>query len=121
MPLIYVTGPSGAGKSTVRKELQKRGYEAHDTDEDGISAWHSIETNEKVKRPSEANRSPDWYKHRVANRETNTFGKSPDELKLMLYWHGKMLERYEKFGAVMIDAMRPLDEVVNDVLKAARA
>lgn len=36
MPLIYITGPSGAGKSTVRKELQKCGYEAHDTDEDGL-------------------------------------------------------------------------------------
>jgi tRNA uridine 5-carbamoylmethylation protein Kti12 len=40
MPLIYVTGPSGAGKSTVRNELIKRGYEAHDTDEDGMSAWY---------------------------------------------------------------------------------
>lgn len=37
MSLIYITGPSGAGKSTVRNELIKRGYEAHDTDEDGMS------------------------------------------------------------------------------------
>jgi len=174
MSLIYITGPSGAGKSTIRKELQKRGYEAHDTDEDGISAWHNIETGEKVKRPDPPERPADWYhhhayrmspqrvkslaerakdklvflcgipandlelaeyydkvicliideetmKHRVAIRETNTFGQSPDELKLMLYWHGKMLERYEKFGATMIDAMRPLDKVVNDVLKAAQS
>jgi dephospho-CoA kinase len=170
MPLIYLTGPSGAGKSTIRGELQKRGYEAHDTDEDGMSAWYNIETNERVQRPPEANRSPDWYdhhayrmspervrllaergkdklvflcgipandlelahyydriiclvideetmKHRVATRDTNDFGKSPDELKLMLYWHGKMLERYEKAGATMIDATQPLEEVIEEILE----
>jgi putative ribosome biogenesis GTPase RsgA len=36
MPLIYVTGPSGAGKSTVCNELLRRGYEAHDTDENEL-------------------------------------------------------------------------------------
>jgi uridine kinase len=170
MPLIYITGPSGAGKSTVRKELQKRGYEAHDIDEDGMSAWYNIETGKKVQRPDPPERPANWYdhhvyrmspervkalseraknkviflcgipandleladyygkviclvideetmKHRVTNRETNTFGRSPEELKLMLYWHGKMLERYEKFGAIMVDAMRPLDKVVNEVIE----
>jgi dephospho-CoA kinase len=175
VPLIYVTGPSGAGKSTVRKELQTRGYEAHDTDEDGMSAWHNIETGEKVQRPSEAERSPDWYKHhayrmspervkalaeraknkliflcgipsndlelaeyydkviclviseevmkqRVASRETNNFGKAADELELMLYWHGKMLVRYEKFGATMIDATQPVETVIEEILeKSPRA
>lgn len=169
MPLIYITGPSGAGKSTVRKELQKHGYEAHDTDEDGMSAWYSIETGKLVKRPAEKDRSQDWYKHhayrmspervkllaehakdklvflcgipsndlelakyydkviclaideevmkqRIASRETNNFGKAADELELMLYWHGKMLERYEMFGAVMIDATKPLNKVVDEVL-----
>lgn len=169
MPLIYITGPSGAGKSTVRKELQKRGYEAHDTDEDGMSAWYNMETNEKVQRPAEQDRSPDWYKHhayrmspervktlaehakdrlvflcgipsndldlaeyydkviclvideevmkqRIASRQTNNFGKAADELELMLYWHGKMLERYEKFGATMIDATKPLNKVVDEIL-----
>jgi uridine kinase len=171
MSLIYITGPSGAGKSTVRKELQKRGYEAHDTD-DGMSAWHNIETGEKVQRPDAPERPADWYDHhayrmspervkllaehakdklvflcgipsndlelaeyydkviclvideetmkqRIASRETNTFGKSPDELKLMLYWHSKMLERYKKFGATMVDAMKPLVEVMDEVIKIA--
>lgn len=169
MSLIYITGPSGAGKSTVRKELQKRGYEAHDTDEDGMSAWYNIETGEQVQRPGPPVRPADWYehhayrmspervkalaerakdkviflcgipsndlelaeyydkviclvideetmRHRVANRDTNTFGKSPDELQLMLYWHGKMLERYEKHGAAMINAMKPISEVVDEIL-----
>jgi len=39
MPLIFVTGISGAGKSTVRIELVQRGYEAYDTDEDGIARF----------------------------------------------------------------------------------
>ena len=170
MPLIYLTGPSGAGKSTVRKELQNRGYEAHDTDEDGMSAWYNIETGKQVKRPAEKERSPDWYKYhayrmspervkelaerakdkliflcgipsndlelaeyydkviclvideevmkqRVASRETNNFGKAADELELMLYWHGKMLERYEAFGATMIDATQPLKTVVDEIVE----
>lgn len=170
MPLIYITGPSGAGKSTVRKELQKRGYEAHDTDEDGMSAWYNMGTNEKVQRPAKQDRSADWYQHhayrmslervkalaesakdkliflcgipsndleladyydkviclvideevmkqRVASRETNNFGKAADELELMLYWHGKMLERYQKFGAIMVDATQPLKIVVDEVLE----
>lgn len=169
MPLIYITGPSGAGKSTICKELQKRGYEAHDIDEDGISAWYNIETGEKVQRPDPPERPADWYdhhayrmspervkmlaerakdkivflcgipandleladyydkviclvideetmKHRIAIRDTNTFGNSPEELKLMLYWHGKMLERYQNFGATMIDATQPIENVLVQIL-----
>jgi len=56
-------------------------------------------------------------KQRVATRTTNEFGKSSDELKLMLYWHGKMLERYKEWGATMIDAAQPLDNVVDEVIK----
>jgi dephospho-CoA kinase len=39
MPFIFVTGISGAGKSTVRIGLVQRGYEAYDTDEDGIARF----------------------------------------------------------------------------------
>src|SRR5688572_3851692 len=147
MPLIYITGPSGAGKSTVRNELTARGYEAHDTDEDGLSAWYDNQTLEPVEFLKAPDRPADWFeKHdfrlsaervkeladraknkliflcgipandkefrdyydkviclvidketmqqRVTERTTNNFGKSPDELAQMLYWHGKMLERY---------------------------
>jgi dephospho-CoA kinase len=170
MSLIYITGPSGVGKSTVRNELIKRGYEAHDTDEDGFSAWYDNQTLESVERPDPENRPDDWYeKHdyrlsaekvkelakrakaqliflcgipandkefkdyyskiiclvideetmtkRVTSRTTNTFGSSPDELKLMLHWHGKMLERYKEWGATMVDATQPLDKVVDEILK----
>lgn len=172
MPLIYITGPSGAGKSTVRNELVKCGYEAHDTDEDGLSGWYNNQTLEPALFPKADSRPEDWFekhdfrlseervkelaarakakliflcgipandnefreyydkiiclvidketmKHRVATRTTNNFGKSSDELKLMLYWHGKMLERYKEWGAVMVDASRPLDDVVAEILKVS--
>jgi dephospho-CoA kinase len=37
--LVYITGISGAGKSAVCNELRRRGYEAHDTDEEGNAVW----------------------------------------------------------------------------------
>jgi hypothetical protein len=39
VPLVYVTGISGAGKSAVCHELKRRGYEAHDTDEENNAVW----------------------------------------------------------------------------------
>ena len=44
MPLFFVTGISGSGKSTVVHELRARGYEAYDTDDDGLSRWHNKQT-----------------------------------------------------------------------------
>ena len=173
MPLIYLTGPSGAGKSTVRHELLRRGYEAYDTDEDGLSAWYEVATGKQVDRPADADRTPNWYheheyrispvkvrslaeraknkpiflcgipandldltdlydkiiclvidaetmQKRVAGRNTNTFGKSADELKLMLYWHDKILERRKNLGATMIDATQSIDKIVDQVLAAAK-
>jgi dephospho-CoA kinase len=173
MALIYITGPSGAGKSTVRNELNMLGFEAHDTDEDGLSAWYDNQTLEPVDFLKAENRPADWFekhdfrlsservkqlaerakattvflcgipandnefrkyydkvfclvidketmKRRVLTRVTNDFGKSPDELKLMLYWHGKMLERYNEWGATMIDASQPLDNVVEEIIKQSQ-
>jgi shikimate kinase len=48
MPLAFVTGISTAGKSTVAKELSKLGYEAYDTEHNGMSAWFNKSTNERV-------------------------------------------------------------------------
>jgi hypothetical protein len=46
VPLIYITGPTAAGKSTVRNELLRRGYEAHDVDGDGIAKWFNRASGE---------------------------------------------------------------------------
>lgn len=63
MAFIFITGNSGSGKSSVRRELQRRGYNAYDTDDDGITRWHNKQTGEATERPDdEAERSPQWYK-----------------------------------------------------------
>lgn len=54
MPLILVTGTSTSGKSTIAKELLKRGYEAYDTEHNGVSGWYSKETGERVAGFNEA-------------------------------------------------------------------
>jgi broad-specificity NMP kinase len=170
MPLIYVTGNSGVGKSSVRKELQRRGYEAHDTDEDGISSWQNKATNEPVEYPDDRyRRTKEWYgqhewrisrqkvkefvaraknkpiflcgsptnaddmldlydkvicltidkqtlQHRIAARTDNDYGKAPNELSDILGWHESFQERYKNYGVVLIDAGKPLNEVVDEIL-----
>lgn len=44
MSLFFVTGISGSGKSETCKELKRRGYEAYDTDDDGLARWQNIIT-----------------------------------------------------------------------------
>lgn len=61
MSLIFVTGISTSGKSTMAVELSRRGFEAYDTEHNGVSAWFNKETGERVaefgKVPS---RTPEW-------------------------------------------------------------
>lgn len=170
MPLIFITGMSGTGKSSVRKELQRRSYEAYDTDDDGITTWIHTASNTSAERPDdESSRTNEWYerhewrmsrqkveafaahakdkliflcgspsnaddmldlydkviclvidkdtlKTRLANRTDNDFGKAPDELKNILGWHTPFEDRYRDYDAIMIDATRPLDDVVNEII-----
>lgn len=53
---------------------------------------------------------------RLANRDTNAFGKSEDELNHVLRWLKPAEEYYRNFGAVMLDAAAPLDHVVGQIL-----
>lgn len=48
MSLIFITGVSTSGKSTVANELSKRGYEAYDTEHNGISAWYNKKSGERA-------------------------------------------------------------------------
>jgi dephospho-CoA kinase len=41
MSLFFITGIAGSGKSAVWQELKSRGFEAYDTDEDGLAKWHN--------------------------------------------------------------------------------
>ena len=56
---------------------------------------------------------------RLAERTTNAFGKHPEELAAVLAWNPSEADRYQKLGASIVDATRPLGEVVSDVLAAA--
>ncbi len=61
MPLILITGTSTAGKSAIAKELTKQGYEAYDTEHDGISAWYNRETGERAAEFGEMpERTEEW-------------------------------------------------------------
>jgi len=60
--LIYITGISGVGKSTLRDELVGRGYEAHDIDAEGMTAWYDKETGQMAEKPQWADeRTEEWY------------------------------------------------------------
>jgi dephospho-CoA kinase len=173
MPLILVAGISGAGKSAVCVELQKRGYEAHDTDLDDNAVWVNRETGEVT--PGQASRSassPEWFENhewrvvpervealaerasartvflcgmpanehevshlfsrviylsidaqtirdRVTSRTTNNFGKAEHEMAAILDWREVAEEEHRQSGAVVVDATRPLSQVVDDVVTAA--
>ena len=61
MSLVYVTGISGSGKSAVCSELNRRGYEAHDTDLEGNAVWVNRTTGEVTAVAGAADRSrPGW-------------------------------------------------------------
>src|SRR5262249_18641629 len=54
---------------------------------------------------------------RIAARHSK-FGKAPEELAAILRWHASYEAQYHRFGAVIIDAARPLGSVVDDILAA---
>jgi dephospho-CoA kinase len=58
-------------------------------------------------------------RRRVASRTTNDFGKAEHELAAILAWHSAGEDAYRRFGAVIVDATRPLAQVVDDVLGAS--
>jgi len=60
-------------------------------------------------------------KHRIVTRENNQFGKAPEELNAVLESQVGYEASYRGFGAAIIDAARPLSQVVDDVLAASFA
>jgi thymidylate kinase len=58
-------------------------------------------------------------RRRVGSRTTNEFGQAPHELAAILAWRDVVEERSRRSGAVIIDATRPLHQVVDDVLEAS--
>ena len=67
-------------------------------------------------RPTAAGRNEGTLRHRLATRTTNLFGKDPVVLEQILTWNQDLEQRYRSYGATIIDATRPLEDVVEDVL-----
>ena len=53
---------------------------------------------------------------RISTRNTNDFGKHPEELAHILSWHESMQDYIENKGAVVIDGSQPLNTVVDQIL-----
>ncbi|MGW3108726.1 hypothetical protein [Streptomyces sp. NPDC001100] len=59
-------------------------------------------------------------RHRLATRTTNAFGQHPEELTAALKWNPRMRAIYESRGATIIDASKPVTEVVGRVVDAVQ-
>lgn len=111
MPLIYITGNSGAGKSSIRKELLRRGYEAHDTDDDGITTWQHKTTDKVVERPEDENsRTKDWYEQhewRMSRQRVEEFAVRAKNKLIFLCGSPSnaddMLDLYDKVICLVVD------------------
>jgi thymidylate kinase len=76
MPLIFITGIPGSGKSTVRSELLKRGFEAHDVDEDGLKQWRDKKT-----KVFKSNLHLSWSAASKDFKETHDLDVVPEKIK----------------------------------------
>lgn len=59
-------------------------------------------------------------KHRLLNRASSDWGKTPTEFNHVLKWRGPWEERSRRLGAVMVDATQPINDVVTKVLDVAK-
>jgi hypothetical protein len=59
-------------------------------------------------------------KCRIAVRD-NLFGKNPEQFAEIAAWHGVYEQTYRGFGAEIVDATRPLPQVVDEILAIATA
>jgi thymidylate kinase len=60
-------------------------------------------------------------RERLARRTNNDVGKDPSELAVILGWHGATADTCRRFGIEPVDATRPIDEVVDDILRRCGA
>jgi dephospho-CoA kinase len=58
-------------------------------------------------------------RRRLASRDSNDFGKAPNELEAILGWHRDHEASYRRFGALVIDATLPLRDVVDQVIEVS--
>ncbi|HEY4963931.1 MAG TPA: AAA family ATPase [Candidatus Saccharimonadales bacterium] len=58
-------------------------------------------------------------RQRLEQRPDNHFGKTAEEMADILKWLKDHNDNYQNFGAFVVDATRPLNQVVDDVINLA--
>ncbi len=58
-------------------------------------------------------------RHRITTRTNDDFGKLLHEFELLLNWQKTAKEDYEKLGAILIDATKPVGEVVDEIIRSS--
>lgn len=61
------------------------------------------------------NANPETITKRIRERTDNDFGKHPEELKLILGWAENYVSHMKARGATILDADRPLEEIVEQI------
>ena len=88
VPLVLVSGSSGSCKSAVCHVLKRRGYEAHDTDQDENAVWVNRTTGEvAVMSDAPEVKSPAWLEEqewRVVPRRVEALVKRADDRLVFL-------------------------------------
>jgi len=57
-------------------------------------------------------------KHRINTRTSGDFGKSTHEMKTLLEWQETTADYYQKVGAHVIDATKPVTSVVDEIVSS---
>ncbi len=66
MALFYITGPTASGKTTVGEALRAKGYEVHDSDDEGMRYWADKQTLQPVDPPvMNAIEDPQWHENHI--------------------------------------------------------
>jgi dephospho-CoA kinase len=145
MRRVLLTGMSGTGKSTVVHALLARGHRAVDTDDgwtvplpDGRQSWDEAAIEALLDEPAEllfvagceenqVHFHPRFdaivllsapvgvLAERLASRDTNPFGKDPDELVRILTDVREVEPLLRRAATHEIDTTQPLDDVVAEV------
>ena len=57
---------------------------------------------------------------RLLSRTTNQYGKDPDQMAVIRKWYKPTMDRYRLYGAIMIDATQPPEDVVRQIIKVIK-
>lgn len=58
---------------------------------------------------------------RVSTRTNNHYGHDADQIAHMQKWYKPTVEKYKQYGAIVIDAMKPVEDVYEEVLQLTMA